>query len=241
PDDHKYTRGHLLVVGGTMPGAAALAAAAGARAGAGYVTLVGEGGGVPNAIVRRAWTELDEALSDRRVTAILAGPGLGRLPESSDRLKRAMATACPIVLDGDALWLLAEGSQSRERSAPIVTTPHAGEFHRLYGDSGSKLEAARSAAARTGDTIVYKGPDTIVAAPDGRAAIARTGSSWLASAGTGDVLAGIVAARCAAGSPPFEAACAGVWLHGRAARLAGPGLVADDLIDHLPAALALCL
>lgn len=241
PDDHKYTRGHLLVVGGTMPGAAALAASAGARAGAGYVTLVGEGGKAPNAIVRRGWAELAEALGDKRVAAVLAGSGLGRVPESSDRLKAAMAAACPLVLDGDALWLLAEGRASRERSGPILTTPHAGEFHRLYGDPGSKLEAARSAAARTGDTIVYKGPDTVVAAPDGRAAIAATGSHWLASAGTGDVLAGIVAAQCATGSAPFEAACAGVWLHGRAAQLAGPGLIADDLIAHLPAALAECL
>jgi hydroxyethylthiazole kinase-like uncharacterized protein yjeF len=241
PDDHKYTRGHLLVVGGTMPGAAALAASAGARSGAGYVTLVGEGGQTPNAIVRRRSADLAEALADRRVSAVLVGPGLGRASESSDKLARATSCSCPLVLDGDALWLLAREGRSRERGAPILTTPHAGEFRELYGDPGSKLEAARSAAARTGDTIVYKGPDTIVAAPDGRAALSATGSPWLATAGTGDVLAGIVAALCAAGLPPFEAACAGVWLHGRSAQLAGPGLVADDLIAHLPAAFAECL
>jgi hydroxyethylthiazole kinase-like uncharacterized protein yjeF len=241
PDDHKYTRGHLLVVGGAMPGAAALAASASARSGAGYVTLVGEGGVIPNAVVRRTSADLGEALIDRRVAAILVGPGLGRALESSDRLARVMASRCPVVLDGDALWLLAQSGVSRERGAPTLTTPHAGEFQTLYGDPGSKLEAARSAAARTGDTIVYKGPDTIVAAQDGRAAISRTGSHWLASAGTGDVLAGILAAQCAARLPPFEAACAAVWLHGRAAELAGAGFVADDLIAHLPAALAECL
>jgi hydroxyethylthiazole kinase-like uncharacterized protein yjeF len=241
PDDHKYTRGHLLVAGGAMPGAAALAAGAGARSGAGYVTLVGEGGRIPDAVVRRPSGELEEALGDRRVAAVLIGPGLGRSSEGSDRLAQVMACPCPAVVDGDALWLLARSRPPRHPGSPTVTTPHAGEFRTLYGDSGSKLEAARSAAARTGDTIVYKGADTIVASSDGRAAISRTGPAWLASAGTGDVLAGIVAARCAAGSPPFEAACAAVWLHGRAAELAGPDFVADDLVAHLPAALAQCL
>ena len=239
PDDHKYSRGYLLVVGGAMPGAAALAASAGMRAGTGYVALVGEGGTVPNSVVRRAL--LDEALSDKRVDAVLIGPGLGRDSGAWERLCEAMRSPHPVVLDGDALSLIAERGCPCERSAPTVSTPHAGEFRALYGEEGSKVEAARSAAARTGHTIVYKGPDTVVADPGGRAAISRTGSPWLASAGTGDVLAGIIAAQCAAGLPPFDAACAGVWLHGRAAELAGPGLVADDLAGHLPAAFAECL
>jgi hydroxyethylthiazole kinase-like uncharacterized protein yjeF len=241
PDDHKYTRGHLLVVGGVMPGAAALAAAAGARSGAGYVTLVGEGGVVPNAVVRRPPAALREALADPRVKAVVVGPGLGRSSEAAEILGLVLSSPRPVVIDGDALRLIADMPSIEERTAPTLSTPHAGEFSDLYGDEGSKLEAARSAAARTGHTIVCKGPDTVVAAPDGRAAVSRTGSHWLASAGTGDVLAGIVAARCAAGLPPFEAACAGVWLHSRAAELAGPGLLADDLVAHLPAALAECL
>lgn len=241
PDDHKYTRGHLLVVGGAMSGAAALAASAGARSGAGYVTLVGGDGAVPNAVVRRAPEALEEALADRRVNAVLVGPGLGRSAEAWDKLVRVMESPHPVVVDGDALWLIANKGGFGQRSAPTVSTPHAGEFADLYGDGGSKIEAARSAAARTGDTIVYKGPDTLVVTPDGRAALSRPGPAWLASAGTGDVLAGIVAAQCAAGLAPFESACAGVWLHGRAADLAGPGLIADDLIAHLPAALAECL
>jgi hydroxyethylthiazole kinase-like uncharacterized protein yjeF len=241
PDDHKYTRGYVLVIGGAMPGAAALAAGAAARSGAGYVALVGEGGTVPNAVVRRPAEALDEMLADRRVNAVLVGPGLGRDPAAREALERVLASPHPVVLDGDALWLLAQGDGPARREAPILATPHEGEFRALYGDSGSKLEAARSAAARTGHAIVYKGPDTVIASPDGLAAISRPGSAWLASAGTGDVLAGIVAAQCAAGLSPFEAACAAAWLHGRAAELAGPGLVADDLIGHLPAALASCL
>lgn len=204
------------------------------------MALVGEGGTVPNAVVRRAHGALDEALSDKRVDAVLIGPGLGRDAEAWDRLCAVMASPHPVVLDGDALWLLADRGCPK-RTATIVATPHAGEFHALYGDEGSKVEAARSAAARTGHLVVYKGPDTVVACPDGRAALSMPGSPWLASAGTGDVLAGIIAAQCAAGLAAFDSARAGMWLHGRAAELAGPGLIADDLIAHLPAALAECL
>lgn len=240
PDDHKYSRGCLLIVGGSMPGAAALAASAAVRAGAGYVALVGEGGTVPNCVVRKPAAALGESLDDRRVNAVLVGPGLGRDREAWERLCRVMSSPHPVVLDGDALWLIATMGSPWERSAATVSTPHAGEFRAAYGDEGGKVEAARSAARRTGHTIVYKGLDTVVATRDGRAAISRPGSAWLASAGTGDVLAGIVAAQLAAGQAPFEAACAGVWLHGRAAELAGPGLVADDLPGQI-AAVAECL
>ncbi|HYJ83891.1 MAG TPA: NAD(P)H-hydrate dehydratase [Allosphingosinicella sp.] len=240
PDDHKYTRGYLLVVGGVMPGAAALAASAAARAGAGYVVLVGEGGAVPEAVVRRPPEAFEAALIDARVKAVLIGPGLGRDTKAMARLERVLESPHTVLLDGDALWPIGLDDRLRRRKATTVCTPHAGEFREAYADSGSKVEAARSAAARNRQTIVYKGADTVVAAPDGRAAIARSGPAWLATAGTGDVLAGIVAARLAAGLPAFEAACAGVWLHGRAAELAGPGLIADDLVAHLPAALADC-
>lgn len=241
PDDHKYTRGHVLVVGGVMPGAGALAAAAAARSGAGYVTLVGEGGVVPNAVVRRPPEALDQALADPRVKVVVVGPGLGRGPEAAETLDRILATYHRVVLDGDALSLLAQKGLSGQRIGPTLTTPHAGEFSRLYGESRSKLPAARFWAARSGHTIVFKGPDTLVVAPDGRAAISRTLPPWLATAGTGDVLAGVVAAQWAAGLRSFEAGCAGVWLHGLAAERAGVGLVADDLVERLPAALAECL
>jgi hydroxyethylthiazole kinase-like uncharacterized protein yjeF len=238
PDDHKYTRGYLLVVGGAMPGAAALAAGGAVRGGAGYVALSGKDGAVPNAVVRRP---LEEALADPRVDAVLVGPGLGRDGEAREKLARAVETPHPLVLDGDALGLFADMSCRRPPGATTICTPHAGEFRHAYGDQGGKVEAARAAAARTSHSIVYKGPDSVVAGPDGRAAIARPGPHWLASAGTGDVLAGIVAAQCASGLSAFEACCAGLWLHGRAAELAGPAFVADDLVVHLPAALAECV
>ena len=241
PDDHKYKRGYLLVVGGAMPGAAALAAGAAARAGAGYVALVGGGGSVPDAVVRRPPAELDEALADPRLNAVLVGPGLGRQTEARETLERALSSRHPAIVDGDALRLMADSVVPLSRAAPCIATPHAGEFEALFGDKGSKVEAARAAAGRTGMTIVYKGADTVVASPDGEAAIGAPAPHWLAGAGTGDVLAGIIAAQCAAGLGPFEAACAGVWLHGRAAELAGPALIADDLPDRLPAAFAECL
>jgi hydroxyethylthiazole kinase-like uncharacterized protein yjeF len=203
------------------------------------VTLVGGSGTVPNAIVRA--DELDDQLHDARVGCVVVGPGLGRSAEAWEKLRRALATAHPIVLDGDALWLLAERGMPSVTAAPLVATPHAGEFRHLFGDGGSKVDAARAAAARHGMTIVYKGADTVLAARDGRAAIAGADSHWLATAGTGDVLAGVVAARVASGMEPFEAASAAVWLHGRAAELAGPGLIADDLLAALPTALAECL
>jgi hydroxyethylthiazole kinase-like uncharacterized protein yjeF len=237
PDDHKYKRGYLQVVAGAMPGAAALAATAALRAGAGYVALTGQSGSVPNAIVRRP---LDDS-EDPRVDAVLLGPGLGRGPEAWEILGRVMSSPRPVILDGDALWLIAGRGFPWQRSAPTLVTPHEGEFERLYGGGGSKVGAARRAAERHGHVIVYKGPDTVVAAPDGEAAIGRAAPPWLATAGTGDVLAGIVAAQCAAGLRPFEAACAGVWLHGRAAELAGPALIADDLPHYLRAAFAECL
>jgi hydroxyethylthiazole kinase-like uncharacterized protein yjeF len=238
PDDHKYTRGYVLAVGGAMPGASALAATAAARGGAGYVALLGDGGNVPNAVVRRPASALEQALADARVSAVLVGPGLGRDETAWETLGRVMASPHPVILDGDALWLMGTRGHAWARKAATIATPHAAEFAAAYGDRGSKIEAARAAAARTGHVVVYKGPDTVVAAPDGRVAVSRPGSVWLATAGTGDVLAGIVAAQCAAGREPFEAASDAVWLHGRAAERAGPGLIADDLPRHLAAALA---
>jgi hydroxyethylthiazole kinase-like uncharacterized protein yjeF len=152
-----------------------------------------------------------------------------------------MESGKPLVLDADALVLLAERGLRRIAGEPVMT-PHEGEFKRLFGDlSGSKVERARAAAATAQAVVVLKGPDTVVAAPDGRAAIAPPAPGWLASAGTGDVLAGLIAANRARGLESFEAACAGIWLHGRAAELAGPGLIADDLVTHLPQALGECV
>ena len=241
PEDHKYRRGFVLVVAGSMPGAAALAAGAALRSGAGYVALVGEGGTAPEAVVRRPLEDLDDLLADMRVAAVLIGPGLGRDERARRSFQAVIESPHPLVLDGGALWLLGDKARSVKSLRPVIATPHKREFERAFGDSGSKLEATRAAALRSGMIIVHKGADTIVAAPDGRGGIAPAASHWLATAGTGDVLAGIAAARLATGCEAFEAACGAVWLHGRAADLAGPGLIADDLAQFLPAATASCL
>ncbi|HYE29146.1 MAG TPA: NAD(P)H-hydrate dehydratase [Allosphingosinicella sp.] len=238
PDDHKYRRGYVVVLAGEMPGAAALTASAALRGGAGYVRLIAPSpiGAVPAAVVQSDKPGL--IFDDKRIGTIAVGPGLGRGRKAAALLDAVEAVRTSTVYDADALALLGENPRALDHA---ILTPHAGEFARTFpGHGGSKVEQARAAAALSGAVIVYKGPDTVVVAPDGRAAIATSGSGWLASAGTGDVLAGIVAARLASGLERFEAACEAVWLHGRAAALAGPGLIADDLLDHLPAALAEC-
>jgi len=238
PQDHKYSRGKVAVVAGAMAGAAALAAGAAMRA-AGYVELIGgEQHGSPRALVRRPWTA--KALDDPRIGAVVVGPGLGRDRAGRMRLDAALAAGKPLVLDADALVLI--GRSRHDRLAGHVLTPHRGEFDRLFGaGEGDRLARARAAAAQSRAIILLKGADSIVAHPDGRAAMAPIAPSWLASAGTGDVLAGIVGAMLAGGRAPFDAAQAALWLHADAARRAGPALIADDLAAHLPAALAACL
>ena len=238
-DANKYSRGKLVVLAGDMPGASLLSALASQRAGAGYVELLGSSGDAPpHALVRHAWSE--RALEDARISAIVVGPGLGHGKTARARLDAAFATGKPLLLDADALTLI--GKSRHDRLAGHVLTPHWGEFTRLFGDSGKdRLTQVRAAAAQSGAIVLLKGADSIVAHPDGRAAIAPLAPSWLASAGTGDVLAGIIGALITGGLGPFEAAQAGIWLHGEAARLVGPVLIADDLIAHLPTALAACL
>lgn len=240
PDAHKYSRGMVAIVAGKMPGAAALAASAAAHSGAGYVLLLGSATDrVPHAIVRRRY---DAALmEDERIGALLIGPGLGRDATACERLYQALASKRPLVIDGDALHLLDPDASSR-RSAPTILTPHAGEFDALFGaGAGSKIDRARAAAARSGAIIVFKGADTVIADPSGAVRVAHKASPWLSTAGTGDVLAGTIAARLATGASPLAAAVAGVWLHAEAARRAGSAFVADDLIQHLPKAIASCL
>lgn len=243
PDDHKFSRGLVTIVAGGMAGAAALAANAAARAGAGTVRLQARESvpNVPAAIVQKPGDPLDR-LDDKRIGALLLGPGM--LPsDDQSLLEAALASGHPLVLDAGALRMVADRLDRLAALAkPPILTPHEGEFVALFGKGdGSKVERARDAAVRCGAVVVYKGPDSVVAAPDGRAAIAPVAHPWLATAGTGDVYAGIAAARYAASGDAFAAACEAVWLHGRAAALAGPGLIADDLIEHLPAAFADCL
>jgi ADP-dependent NAD(P)H-hydrate dehydratase / NAD(P)H-hydrate epimerase len=238
-DSNKYSRGKLVVLTGDMPGASQLAALAGQRSGAGYVELLGAGGDAPpHALVRRAWSA--KAIGDDRIAGMVAGPGLGRGRDARERLDAALATGKPLVLDADALTLI--GRARHHRLAGHILTPHWGEFVRMFGDSDQdRLTQAREAARKSGAILLLKGADSIVAHPDGRAAISGLAPSWLASAGTGDVLAGIIGGLVANGFEPFEAAQAGVWIHAEAARLAGPMLIADDLVTHLPMAVTACL
>ncbi len=238
-DSNKYSRGKLVIAGGAMPGASRLAALAGQRSGPGYVELLDTGSdALPQSIVQRPWS--DKALADDRVKAVVVGPGLGLDRSARDRLDAVLASGKPLVLDADALTLV--GRTRHDRLAGHVITPHWGEFVRLFGDDGAdRLTQARRAAAESGAIIVLKGSDSIVARPDGRAAIAALAPSWLASAGTGDVLSGIVGGLLAAGRTPFDVARDAIWLHSQAARLAGPMLIADDLIAQLPVAIESCL
>ncbi|WP_300116093.1 NAD(P)H-hydrate dehydratase [Sphingobium sp.] len=240
---HKYSRGLVAVIGGGMAGASLLASEAAARSGPGAVRLLaadGPAGGL-HAIIDRHVAQpeaLASELDDRRIAALLVGPGLGLGADARARLEAALESGHPMVIDADALTLLAEEHMPSIPSGAILT-PHEGEFGRMFGQlSGSKIDRARAAANRSGAIIVYKGADSVVAAPDGRVAVAVGASSWLSTAGTGDVLAGLAAGRLAVTGDPFRAACQAVWLHGDAARRCRPPFVADDLLDALPAAIA---
>ena len=233
PGGHKYDRGLVHLLAGKMPGAIALAATAAARAGAGYVRVSTSLpiSGVPDSVVQVG----DAQVNDDRIGCLLVGPGLGDIPQV---LTLALTSKAPKVIDADGIGLL--GDPERLRGQDAIITPHSGEFAKLFGElPGTKAEQALAAARRCGAVVVYKGPDTLVAAPDGRLGFAPPAPAWLASAGTGDVLAGVIAALRARGMAAFDAACAGVWLHGRAAEIAGPTLIADDLADAIPRALSL--
>jgi hydroxyethylthiazole kinase-like uncharacterized protein yjeF len=234
PAGYKYTRGMVHCVGGAMVGAIALGATAAYRAGAGYVRIGADNyvPNVPSAVVQGLTGKLD----DPHIGALLVGPGLGQ--DGAALLDQALSAGRPLVLDGDAFALL--GDAARLAGLDAILTPHEGEFKELFGTiEGDKANRAAEAARRSGSVIVYKGSDTIVASPDGRLGFAPPAPAWLATAGTGDVLAGITAAMRARGLPSFEAGCAAVWIHGRAAELAGPHMIADDLAAAIPAALDL--
>jgi ADP-dependent NAD(P)H-hydrate dehydratase / NAD(P)H-hydrate epimerase len=244
-DAHKYSRGLLAVVGGGMPGASVMAAIAAQGAGAGYVKLLaGQGGEVPHDLVAVSGP-LTDALPDRRLSAVLIGPGLGRDRDAGERLACALAQPGPLVLDADALVLLGPAMLA-SRDEPVVATPHEGELaalERAFGldGHGSRIERASELAQGSGMTVIAKGPDTVVAAPDGRIACHAGASVWLSTAGTGDVLAGITASRIATGAGPFDSACDAVWLHAEAARLCDPAFTAMELARKVPLALEACL
>ena len=257
-DGHKYDRGHAAVVSGGLAatGAARLSARGALRAGAGLVTLASprdalavNASALTAVMVRAVDTvvEFAEMLEDRRFNACVIGPGAGVGVRTRDLVLTAVSAKRSLVLDADALTSFADtpdrlfDAVKDSRDLQVVLTPHEGEFSRLFSDISnkhtlrSKLGRVRAAAERSGAVVLVKGPDTVVAAPDGRATIAANAPPWLATAGAGDVLSGMISGLLAQGVPAFEAASIGVWTHGEAAREAGPGLIAEDLPEVLPA------
>lgn len=249
---HKYRRGLVTVLVGAMPGAALLAAHAAQGAGAGYVKLIGAGEApllLPADIV---WQRADNAasvqhaLADARIGAVVVGPGLGRSCDSAALLAAALASDHPLVVDADALHLLPGQREAlQQRTNPVLLTPHHGEFEVLAAGlslvAANKVARAQQLAAELGAFVLYKGADSVMAAPDGRAVLADRRCSWLSVAGTGDVLAGCMAARLAGHGKAFDAMTEAVWLHDRAARLAGPAFAALQLAAALPHAMEACL
>jgi ADP-dependent NAD(P)H-hydrate dehydratase / NAD(P)H-hydrate epimerase len=254
---HKYDRGHAVVVSGPSwsTGAARLGARGALRAGAGLVTIASPREALAiNAAANLAVmvrpvdgaSELTKFLADRRLNAVALGPGLGVGEPTCESVLAILAGDRAVVLDADAITSfapdpprLAQALSTRADKATILT-PHEGEFSRYFNalddrtKVGSKLERARLAAALCGAIVILKGADTVVAGADGRAAIAANAPAFLATAGAGDVLTGIVTGLLAQGMPAFEAACAAVWLHGEAAAAFGRGLISEDLPEALP-------
>ncbi|MFQ5773236.1 MAG: NAD(P)H-hydrate dehydratase [Kiloniellaceae bacterium] len=249
-DSHKYRFGHALVLGGAVvTGAGRLAARAALRVGAGLVTVACTRDSLPiyalsgaSLITAPADSEEEFAslLADSRRNAVLAGPGLGVGAGSRTRVLASLAAGKTVVLDADALTSFQERPAELFAAirGPCVLTPHEGEFARLFPRiEGDKLARARAAAKESGAVVLLKGADSVIAAPDGRAAINANAPPELATAGTGDVLAGLVAGLLAQDMTPFDGSCAAAWLHGEAGAAVGPGLIAEDLPEALPGVL----
>lgn len=260
---HKYSRGHAVVFSGPAhsTGAARLSAMAAARSGAGAVTVLSppdalatNAAHLTSIMVRetRSIKDVEAFLIDRKVAACVLGPGYGSAAFARDHALMLLSAANNraeylkgLVLDADGITAFEDRpdqlfNAKRSHNTALVLTPHEGEFRRLFPDIAadnetSKLDRARKAAKRANAVVIYKGPDTVIAAPDGRAAINTNGTPLLATAGSGDVLAGIICGLLSQGMPAFEAACAAVWVHADAARRFGHGLIADDLPQQLPA------
>jgi hydroxyethylthiazole kinase-like uncharacterized protein yjeF len=255
-DGHKYDRGRAVIVSGPMEstGAARLAARTALRAGAGLVTVAtSKSAFYINAAQLTAVmvapydgpAGLSAVLSDPRITAVLIGPGAGQDPEVKDLVGSVLASEAVAVLDAEGITAFQAAPAElfhyiKSRPAPTVMTPHEGEFRKIFPELSSepsKLERARRAAEMSGAVIILKGADTVIAAPDGLSIINENAPPWLATAGSGDVLAGLLTGLIAEGMAAFDAAAAAVWMHGELAVIFGPGLIADDMADLLPGVL----
>ncbi len=245
--DHKYRRGHVVIRGGTrMSGAGRLAARAARRAGAGLVTVLAEEAALPlyaadqPGLLTAPLSEIGRYLADRRVSCLLLGPGNGLTDETRIHVQAALASGKACLLDADALGIFANDPAALFSSinGPTLLTPHDGEFSRLFPTlMGDKLVRTRAAAKAAGATVLLKGADTVIASPDGRVLINANAPATLATAGAGDTLAGIASAMLGQGMEPLLAGGAAAWLHGAAAAKFGPGMIAEDLADMLPAVL----
>ena len=247
PADHKYTRGHVVIWGNSeMPGAARLAADGARRIGAGIVSIAARSedlalfrSGAPGVLVKNA---SDPEIFDRfykqpaKNQVLLVGPGNGTGNDTRNRVLTSLATGKPMVLDADGVSAFADNPAELIGALHenCVVTPHEGEFARVFPGEGDRLSRARAAARQSGAVVLLKGFDTVIAAPDGRAVINANGSPYLASAGTGDVLAGMIAGLLGQGMAPFPAAAAAVWLHSDAANTVGHGMIAEDIPALLP-------
>jgi hydroxyethylthiazole kinase-like uncharacterized protein yjeF len=246
---NKYDRGHAVIVGGgDMTGAARLVARGARRIGAGLVTIASPPDATaiyaadwPGTMVQPIADDagLEAVLEDRRKNAIVIGPGAGLGPETRGRVLACLAADRPCVIDADGLTVFGDRPNDLfdAIASPCVLTPHDGEFARLFDSDGNKLERCRRAAVLSGAVVLLKGSDTVIASPDGRAVVNGTAPPDLATGGSGDVLAGFITGLLAQGMDAFNAACAGTWLHGRAAACFGPGLIAEDLPDMVPTVL----
>ena len=244
PDAHKYSRGMVAVIAGAMPGAAVLAACAAQHGGAGYVKILVDEDCEPPAAPIDVVVEhgsLFQLVRDNRIDAIVIGPGFGRSDAALSRLDWILACDVPTVVDADALALL-QPPMLEDRSLPIIATPHAGELEGMANAFGTvgldRVEQAVELAEAIEGVLVAKGPDTIVAAQGSSLAVLPPSTSWLSTAGTGDVLAGLIGSRLATGVSPRLAAEQGCWLHAEAARLAGPVFTAGQLVEYIPDAFA---
>lgn len=260
PTGHKYNRGHTLVVSGPLPmsGAARLVAGAALRAGSGLVTLASSkdvlaanAAQLTSIMLQQADTanDLSKVLIDTRFNCVALGPGLKPSRKTRSKVLAVLSRQRHCVLDAGALSAFEDDADTlfsavRANSKCVVMTPHEGEFSRLFKDEcgcKSKIERAQMAAKKSGAVVVLKGPDTVVASPEGAACVAENAPPWLATAGSGDVLAGIIAGLLAQGMPAYEAAAASVWLHGDAAKRMGPPLISSDLDQGLRQSIAALL
>ncbi len=246
----KYDRGHAVVLGGPMAhtGAARLAARAALRIGAGLVSVACDPGSLIvyatalEAVMTkpvRDETAFAELIVDPRVTSVLLGPAAGVNDRTQALVLAALSAKKPCVLDADALTVFKDAPDTLFTAiqSPVVLTPHAGEFKRLFGDLTDREQDAGRAAKTSGAVVLLKGSDTVIAAPDGRLVINRAAPPTLATAGSGDVLAGLITGLTAQHMDSFDAACAGAWIHADCARRFGPGLIAEDLSEQVPAVL----